>query len=162
MSDMLVKLYNVKEDHELLNELKKKGIYISRVLSPDKHNVLEFVRKNFNEGWASECDAALSNHPTTCYIAVKDKEIIGFACYDATAKDYFGPTGVSEAARGQRVGEALLKKCLCSMEEAGYAYAIIGGAKEAIGFYEKTVGATVIEDSYPGVYERLVRMDKRK
>ena len=64
-----------------------------------------------------------------------------------------------ESERGQKIGEALLKKCLFSMKEEGYAYAIIGWAEDAIGFYEKCVGATVIENSMPGVYSRLVKGD---
>lgn len=159
MPDMLVKLYNLKNDEPLYVELVEKGISIKRVLSPDRTQVLEFVKKNFSDGWVNECAAALSNNPASCYIAVQDKKIIGFACYDATAKNFFGPTGVEESQRGKRVGEALLKKCLHSMEEDGYGYAIIGWVDDARGFYEKTVGATVIEDSYPGVYGRLVGIE---
>jgi hypothetical protein len=38
-----------------------------------------------------------------------------------------------------------------------YGYAIIGWpARSAMGFYEKTVQAQVIEDSSPGIYRRLI------
>jgi hypothetical protein len=44
-----------------------------------------------------------------------------------------------------------LLACLYAMREQGYGYAIIGGVGPA-EFYTKTVGATLIEDSTPGVY----------
>ena len=76
---------------------------------------------------------------------------MGFACYEATCRGYFGPGGVLEAYRGQSLGTRLLFECLRSMKEMGYAYAIIGGVgpKE---FYVKTVGAIEIPDSTPGIY----------
>ena len=54
------------------------------------------------------------------------KEIVGFACYDATCMNFFGPTGVKESERGKGVGKALLLAALHAMKEQGYAYAIIG------------------------------------
>ncbi|MDP4145472.1 MAG: GNAT family N-acetyltransferase [Bacillota bacterium] len=159
MPDMLVKLYNVNEETKLFRDLQEQGITIKKVLSPDRTKVLEFVKENFNNNWVNECKAAFSNNPITCYVAVRDKEVIGFACYDATAKNYFGPTGVLECERGKGVGRALLNKSLLSMWEDGFGYAIIGWTNKAIGFYEKTVQAVVIEDSSPGIYKRMIEMD---
>jgi predicted N-acetyltransferase YhbS len=90
---------------------------------------------------------------------VKEGAVVGFACYDVTAKGLFGPLGVTESFRGRGIGKALLLKCLLSMREEGYAYAIISwvGAAE---FYRRTVGAQVIEDSFPGVYRRSIGIDK--
>ena len=160
MADMLVKLYNVQDDPALYERLKAEGISIKQALSPDKHLVLNFIRENFGEGWASECDAAFANQPVSCYIAVKDKQVIGFGCYEATARDYFGPTGVREDMRGRGVGRAILLKCMLGLANMGYAYAIIGSAAEsAVKFYENSVGAVAIEDSVPGVYARMVGHD---
>jgi len=37
-------------------------------------------------------------------------------------------------------------------------YAVIGGASDGVAdFYRKTVGATVIEDSSPGIYRGMLR-----
>lgn len=154
--DMLVKLYDLKDDPNLYVRLLEDGVRIIRVLPPDCGKVVDFVRRNFSDGWANECRASFFNHPMSCYIAVRGKEIVGFACYDATAKDFFGPTGVLESERGKGIGKALLLKCLFSMKEEGYAYAIIGWVSDAKVFYEKCVNAIEIEDSFPGVYERLI------
>jgi hypothetical protein len=52
---------------------------------------------------------------------------------------------------------ALLLSCLRAMRDDGYAYAIIGGVGPA-QYYARTVGATLIEGSSPGVYDfRLTR-----
>jgi predicted N-acetyltransferase YhbS len=82
--------------------------------------------------------------------------MLGFACYDTTAKAFFGPTGVGEAARGKGVGTALLMLCLHDMLAQGYAYAIIGGAGPQ-DFYAKTCGAVAIDGSWPGVYRGLLK-----
>ena len=157
MPDMLVKLYNMPR----INEEKKlieNGVEIKRAMALDKTAILDFVRSNFYDNWVDECEKAIFNQPSTCYIAVKDKKVIGFACYDATALGVFGPTGVSKEARGKGVGKALFGKCLESMLEKGYAYAIVGWVTDATDFYKKAANATVIEDSLQdkSVYKNLI------
>ena len=160
MPDLLVKLYDLKEnDYE--NCLQDKGISIHKAHIADKSRILAFVRTNFNENWANECEYALVSNPIYCYIAVKNKEPIGFACYDASSKNFFGPLGVKETERHHGVGKVLLHKCLESMKESGYAYAIIGWVEDALEFYKKEVDAIVIEDSPPNKsgYKNLINMD---
>lgn len=157
MKDMLVRLYDIKDDPEQEKKLNAEGIKIFRVLPPDIGKAVEFAR-TFGEGWANECLAGCTNHPASCFVAVKEKKIIGFACYDATAKDFFGPTGVLSSERGKGIGMVLLKKCLCAMAAEGYAYAIIGGVDAARVFYEKAVNAVTIEGSSPGLYATLIQL----
>lgn len=148
--DMLVDLYQ-----PMIKELETK-YEIKRVLSPNSDKVLKFIEDHFSLGWVSEAKAGLyQNHPT-CFIAVDENKIIGFACYDATAKAYFGPTGVDETYRGQGVGKALLLKCLVAMKNEGYGYAIIGGVEpKNWAFYEKVSGARPIDNSKK-IYTRMV------
>ena len=156
MPDMLVRLYDMPELNN--NRAQKEGVAIKRALGLDKNKILDFIRNNFSDGWVCECERAMFNDPISCYIAVKDEEVIGFACYDSTAKGVFGPTGIKEAARGKGIGEALLHACLHSMREKGYAYAVIGWVSDAIEFYKKTAGAEVIEGSEPqnSIYKNLI------
>jgi hypothetical protein len=165
MADLLVKLYNVKHDQALYDQLLQQGIHVKRALAPDKIKILDFIKASADinwpqeskDSWISECDAAMSNNPPTCIIAVQEKQLIGFACYNATGKGMFGPTGVLIKDQKKGVGKALLLKSLLSMWEEGYGYAIIGWpAKSAIDFYRKTVDAQIIENSSPGIYSRLV------
>ncbi len=159
MSDMLVKLYSLEEDTALIRDLASQGILVKRALPPDRYKIVEYVRSTFSEeeGWAGECEVSLSHFPISCFIAVKDKKIIGFGCYDATAKGYFGPTGVSKEHRKKGIGKALLLKCLISMREEGYGYGIIGWpAEDALEFYKKAVDGIVIEDKANGIYQRMI------
>jgi GNAT superfamily N-acetyltransferase len=151
MPDMLVKLYDIDWDEDPSASLAASGMAIRRALAPEKSIVVEWVRARFGQGWASECDVAFANSPVSCYIAVEGGSLLGFACYEATCKDFFGPTGVAESARGRGIGKALLFRCLASLREMGYAYAIIGGAGP-IDFYRGCVGAAPIEGSAPGIY----------
>lgn len=161
MADMLVKLYDLKSNEKLFSDLLRQGIQIKKALAPDRRKILEFVKDNFEENYVDECKSAFTNNPITCYIATENKNIIGFACYESTAKNYFGPMGVQESERGKGIGTALLNKCLMSMWEMGYGYAIIGWpTKSAIGFYEKTVQAQLIADSSPGIYKRMIEFDE--
>lgn len=155
--DMLVKLYNIKRDESLLQRLKESGVEIKRVIPPDLYRVLEFVKENFSEGWVAECHYAIMKN--CCHIAVRDHKVVGFACCDTTAKGFFGPTGVAESERGQGIGTALLLESLLLLRELGYGYGIIGWVDDATVFYEKTVNATIIPDSFPGVYRDLIRYE---
>lgn len=156
MPDMLVKLYELPPLEPLIEQQADIGITIRRTIAPESHLVVSWVRQHFSEYWASECTAAYAQQPPSCFVAVKEGELIGFACYDTTVKNFFGPTGVSEAARGHGTGRALFMVTLHAMRWAGYAYAIIGSAGPT-EFYEKAVGATIIPDSSPGIYRGMLR-----
>lgn len=160
MADMLVKLFTLPESGKIEEELLKDGIWIKKALAPDRSKIIEFSRTCANEDYSDEVCAAFANNPVTCYVATKDKKLVGFACYEATAKNFFGPMAVVSEERKKGIGRALLIKSLESMQEMGYAYAVIGWpTKTAIPFYEKCVGAVLIEDSSSGVYKRMVEID---
>jgi GNAT superfamily N-acetyltransferase len=148
--DMLVDLYNEKL------ALPKCDYTIKRLLSPNSDLLVEFIQKHFSKGWASEVKAAIYQTNPTCFVAVDDHKIIGFACFDATAKAYFGPTGVDEAYRGKGIGKALLLKTLWQMKHEGYGYAIIGGVEPYNHeFYERACHAVVIDNSKK-IYTRMI------
>lgn len=161
MVDMLVKLYNINSFSEQEDRLLEHGVRIKRALAPDKSKIIKFAQTCSNEDYSDEVEIAFSNHPITCYIATKEKKIIGFACFEVTAKDFFGPMAVLEEERRKGIGKALLLKSLHSMEELGYAYAIIGWpTKSAIPFYEKCVNAKMIEECSSGLYKRMIEIDE--
>jgi hypothetical protein len=153
--DMLVKLYALPPSGDVFERLNKAGITTRRALAPEKHTVVAWVREHFSAHWASEVDVALSRQPVTCFIAVRQKTILGFACHDATCPNFFGPTGVDPNERKSGIGKALLFNCLEAMKQQGYGYAIIGGVGP-VAFYAKTVGAIPIEGSEPGIYRGLL------
>ncbi len=156
MPDMLVKLYDLPPLESVLAETRKTEIDIRRSITPEKHIVIEWIKMYFSAFWASEADVAYARDPVSCFVAVEKETLIGFACYDVTKRGFFGPTGVGEAARGRSAGKALFLVCLHDMWAQGYGYGIIGAAGP-VDFYQKVVGAVVIEDSWPGVYRGMLR-----
>ncbi len=166
MSDMLVKLYALPDLAPVLAEQKTKGVGIRQAQPDEKHKIAEWVRKHINPNWAIGCEVALEQRPPGCYIAFeKDPShspaadpydlpseiILGFAVYDVVAKGMFGPIGVREDRQDRGIGTALLLTCLHAMAAERYAYAVIGWAGP-IEWYARTVGATIIEGSEPGVF----------
>ena len=161
MADMLVKLYNIPNSHDIEKKLLKNGIRVKKALAPDRSKIIAFSRICAKDDYSDEVRAAFSNNPVTCYIATREKELIGFACYEATARNFFGPMAVLESERKKGVGKALLLKALESMRELGYAYAIIGWpANSAVSFYKKCAGAIMIDEKSSGVYKRMVEIDE--
>ena len=158
MPDMLVKLYELPDLEPVLGQQEKAGVDIRRALAAEKHLVGNWVQQHFNPSWVNECEVAFGQVPISCFIAVEveQRELIGFTCYDAVCRNFFGPIGVSEAFRGRGIGKALLLKCLHAMAAQGYAYAIIPwvGPKE---FYAETAGAIEIEGSEPGIYRTFLK-----
>ncbi|MGE0074295.1 MAG: GNAT family N-acetyltransferase [Sphaerochaetaceae bacterium] len=151
MPDMLVNLLNLAPAEPLVAALATEGIQIRRALAPDKHLILDWVTQHAGTPAAGECEVAFSRIPVSCFIATRKREILGFACYEATARNFFGPTEVLETEQGKGIGKVLLIRSLQAMRDEGYVYAIIGGVGPA-EFYAKSVGAVPIDNSTPGIY----------
>ena len=154
MADLLVRLYDLPV-FEAEEKVRQAGVTVRRALPPERLAILDWIGVHFSSHWVSEAALALSQQPTTIYVAVKDAVLLGFACYDTSAKGFFGPTGVDEAARGQGIGEALLIATLKGMREAGYAYAVIGDPGP-VAFYQKRLDALEIPKSKPGIYAGML------
>jgi GNAT superfamily N-acetyltransferase len=155
MQDMLVRLYDLPDYTDLQKSMARNGVVVRRPLAAEKSIVIEWVKKIFGDGWASEAEVSFSYQPITCFLAIIDGHIAGFSVYDAAYRNFFGPTGVDEKFRGRGIGKILLFKALDAMRSQGYAYAIIGGVGPA-QFYEKAVGARLIEGSNPGIYKGIM------
>lgn len=151
MPDMLVNLLKLVPVEPLLSELRQAGVIVRRALPHEMTPVREFVVQNFEAGWADEIAVGYAHKPVSVYIAIRNGRVVGFGAYECTRRSFFGPTGVAESERGRGLGKALLLACLWGLREMGYAYGIIGGAGPT-EFYEHAVGATVIQESVPGIY----------
>ena len=156
MSDLLVRLYALPPLAPALADLEAAGDQVRRALATERPQVTEFAREHGSEGWAAECDAAFARAPLACFVAAErnadeTQTLIGFACYEATCRNFFGPELVHPDRCGRGIGKALVLAALHAMRAEGYAYAIIGWAS-SVDFYRKAVGATVIEGSEPGIY----------
>lgn len=153
MPDMICSLVNLPPLGEHLARLRAHGITIRRPNPWDRPDVDAFIRANFQPGWAEEVAVTYSRQPITCFIALRGgKEVVGFAAYEATRRNYFGPTGVLESCRGLGIGIALGIAALRGLRDMGYAYCIIGGAGP-VEFYRKQFGAVEVPfDNKMGIY----------
>lgn len=75
MSDMLVKLYALPERAQDTD----KDYEIIRPMAPDKFRVVEWVKEHSGISAAGECDVCFSHTPVSMYIAVRGREILGYA-----------------------------------------------------------------------------------
>ena len=153
--DYLVNLSLLHPDPALDARIAEAGVTIRRALAPEARLVADWVKQTFEKGWASETAVALTRQPPTCFIATRERRLVGFSCHEAIARGFFGPTGVEEASRGLGIGHALLLASLFDLKAMGYAYAIIGDVGPS-AFYEKTVGAMPIPNSAPGIYAGML------
>lgn len=150
MPDLLVRLYDLPARRAV------EGIDVRRALPPEKHVITGWMRETFGSHWASECDIAFAHQPVGCHVALREGAILGVACWDATARGFFGPIGTIESERSKGIGGALLLDCLHAMAAHGYAYAVIGGVGPT-AFYQRVVPTTEIPGSSPGIYRGLLR-----
>ncbi len=156
MTDLLVKLYDLETPAARLAALAEAGIVVRRAMASEMRHVVSWVQNLFGDGWAAECEVAFAHQPIGCIVALNAGRIAGFACHDATGRNFFGPIGIDPACRHKGVGRAVLLATLHAMAQAGYAYAIIGDAGP-MTFFEKCVGAFPIPGSTPGIYQAPIR-----
>jgi len=145
MIDMIVNLSDKSIFDQEINMLDKVQIIRSNGLTADA--TIEFIKENFSDYWSSEAKSAVYQQPQNCFIAIYESKIVGFACFHASSRGFFGPTGVLKKMRGKGIGKSLLLTSLKAMRNQGYAYAIIGGVSSAIDFYKKVVNAQIILNS---------------
>lgn len=155
MTDLLVKLYDQPDPSVNAAILGKAGIDVRRAMANEKYRVLEWVDAHFGDGWAAECDVAFSRQPIACIIATASGRIAGFACYDSTGLNFFGPIGIDPGQRHKGVGRAVLSATLQAMTHAGYSYAIIGGVGP-VAFFQRCANAILIPESTPGIYRPAI------
>jgi GNAT superfamily N-acetyltransferase len=154
MHDMLVSLYALPGRDSADAVCAAHGVTVRRAVPPEKYAISDWVRAHFASS-AAEVETAFARLPVTCFVAVRDGAMLGFACYDVTCRNYFGPEGVAAGERRRGIGRALLLAALHAQRAQGYAYAIIGGVGPA-EFYAKTVGAIAIPGSTPGIYAGML------
>ncbi len=155
---MLVNLLGLPAVEPVLSELRAAGVVVRRAQPWELTEVRLFVAENFAARWADEVSVGFMRQPVAVFVALREGRLAGFAAYECTRRDFFGPMGVVEGERGRGLGRALLLAGLWALREMGYAYAVIG-AVGPVDFFERAVGATIIRDSSPGIYADPLRRE---
>lgn len=144
MPDMLCPLVELPAIGPRLDRLREEGITLRRPHPWEQSRVREFILEHFSPTWAEETSIAFTHQPITCFVALENGErILGFAAYEVTRRNYFGPTGVDPAYQGRGIGAALSLAGLIGLRDLGYTYCIIGGAGP-VDFYTRLTGAMTI------------------
>ena len=143
MSDLLVPLYDLPGFEGF-----KKDFWVGKPPPHYASRILSFIGDNFSEGWKAEAIPAFGSVPPTIITALEKvtDRIIGFCCWDCTAKGFLGPIGVHSDFRGKGIGRAVVISVLHSMREAGYSYGIIGDAGP-VEFFRKICDVRIIDGS---------------
>lgn len=152
--DMIVGLTNLPS-YSLAEGLKMKRAFVG-----DKRTILNFVKENFETSWEYEVEHALMQEVSKYFIVTENGKLLGFACFDASSKGFFGPIGVLPEARGKGIGTALLLRTLEAMREYGYGYGIIDWVSGAENFYRKNIQAEYIKNGNPenSIYSNFIFM----
>lgn len=143
MTDMLCSLIHLPAIEPILEKVKGHGVTIRRPNPWEQTALRKFIEEHFSVGWADEVSVAFHAKPVTCFVAIHEKKIVGFAGYECTRRNYFGPTGVAPSFEKMGIGTALLQAALRGLQSLGYSYAVIGSVS-SIEYYQKAAGAVVI------------------
>jgi len=122
--------------------LAGEGIALRRATPEEIPAVSAFAANGFSAMWRAETADAARFDPPALFVALSQGEIIGFAAYDVTGEDRFGPMGTRPDYRQRGIGEALLKMCLRSIRDRGSATAEISWAGP-LAFYSRAVDARI-------------------
>ena len=87
------------------------------------------------------------------YLQLRDSVIAGIAAGELRPGDAL--PSVRSLAENLGINLHTVNKAYATLRDEGYGYAIIGSAGP-VDFYNKCVGATVIEGSVPGIYANLI------
>ena len=105
MTDMLVRLYEIPDLNGTTEKMETIGVRVRRPNVWEKPLLLDWVKAHFSLSWALECETAFAVRPPSCFIAVKDDVLIGFACYDCTRLKFFRPHRRGRLCPGKRGGD---------------------------------------------------------
>jgi len=122
--------------------LAGEGIALRRATPEEIPAVSAFAANGFSAMWRAETADAARFDPPALFVALSQGEIIGFAAYDVTGEDRFGPMGTRPDYRQRGIGEALLRMCLRSIRDRGSATAEISWAGP-LAFYARAVDARI-------------------
>src|SRR3954470_8243626 len=104
MPDMLVQLLKLPSVEGLLAQMRNQGIAIRRAHVFEMTQLRDWVAREFSQTWADEVVAGHANKPISVFVAIRAGQVLGFGAYEATCRNFFGPTGVLKDERGKGIG----------------------------------------------------------
>ena len=152
--DLLLKLYEINDDPKIMERIAQHGIEIKRVMPMNTSKVYDFIKDNFAKAWADESLPSIYNGD--CYVAVKDRELLGFFAIDTPAKGFTGPVGVLPSARRMGISRALGLVGIKAMKNKGYKYAVSGRVHPWFVAVEKSLVGLIPIPKSAGSYHDML------
>ena len=152
--DLLLKLYEINDDPKIMERIHENGIEIKRVMPMNTSKVYDFIKDNFAAAWADESMPSIMNGD--CYVAVKDRELLGFFAIDTPAKGFTGPVGVLPSARRMGISRALGLVGIKAMKNKGYKYAVSGRVHPWFVNVEKSLVGLIPIPKSAGSYNDMI------
>ncbi len=123
--------------------LAARGITVRRAKTGDAHALLAVIQNHWPV-WRAEVTKALSHHPISVHLALRQGQILGFSAYDSNniGTAWFGPMGTVPSAEGQGLGRVLLWRCLHDQKAQGHTAATIPWVGP-IDFYRRYANAQI-------------------
>ncbi len=153
-NDILIRLYGIRDYSADLAALRERGVVIRKAMDVNASEIIDFVTRNFSAIWADEARFAIQAR--NCFIAVEGVRLVGFACIQATAPEFFGPIGVLPECRGRGIASALLHCAVLSMKDKGYKYMVAGAVRGPMARLIARHYATIEIPESIGSYEDLI------
>ena len=153
-NDILIRLYGIADHSADFAALRARGIVIKKAMDVNASEIVDFVTRNFSAIWADEARFAILSR--NCFIAVDGTRLVGFACVQATAPEFFGPIGVLPDSRGKGVASALLHRAVLSMKDKGYKYMVAGAVRGPMARLIARYYETIEIPNSLGSYEDLI------
>ena len=122
--------------------LAARGITVRRASPDDAARLVKFAAAHFDRVWAAEVADSVGRTGAGCHIAVRDRDLLGFAAYGSSRPSWFGPMGTAPAARGLGIGAVLLRRCLREQRTSGHEQAQIAWVGP-VPFYAESAGARI-------------------
>ena len=152
--DLLAKLYEINDDPAIMQRMTDQGVQIKQVMPMNTTKVYNFIKDNFAATWADECLPSILNGD--CFVAVKDRELLGFFAIDTPAKGFTGPIGVLPSARRMGISRALGLVGMKAMRAKGYRYAVSGRVHPWFQTVEKSIVGVVPIPNSKGSYSDMI------
>lgn len=123
--------------------LRAQGLEVRRASTDDAPAVMRLLDCHW-PSWKGEIGKSLHNSPPTLHIALREKEVVAFAAWDANnfGTGWFGPMGTAPEMRRKGIGHVLLFRCLSDIVASGQPVATIPWV-DPVGFYEQCASAAV-------------------
>ncbi|MCI1881907.1 MAG: GNAT family N-acetyltransferase [Sporolactobacillus sp.] len=149
---MDLQLINFSIPEELQKMIANKmaeGYYFRQCHAGDLYPLIQFATRDFNPDWGRAIrEGILQGLPMeNIWVSYYQDKLVGFCLHGGYegVLERFGPFGVDQAYRGEKIGKILLNLCLYSMKGQGLhgAWFLWTGEKSAAGYLYKKTGFRV-------------------